>query len=168
MNRLLISLAVLLSLASCRSVPPTLEVVGPRVARLTADLDSTYEYVPRAGARMGYEWNEVRREMGQVLLRTPPEQAFFTMVGEQVRFEEATVRLREVRGRVELHVDATLVHGPPGGPFQRKERVGMDWYEEFFAAVEAEAEAAASAETEVDTESGADSSGDDDAPSPES
>ena len=141
MTRVLLSLCLLLAAVACRSTPAgPVELVGPRMALLRADLEQAYEAVPRAAARVGYGWHEVRRDAAQVVMRTPPEQAFFSMVGEQVRFQEAVARFREVPDGVEVHVDATLVHGPPGGPYERKERVGQGWYDEFFAALTSEME----------------------------
>ena len=140
MNRVLFA-ALLALMASCRSTPTaSVRVLAPHIARLTLASDEAFEVVPRAGERLGYDWHESRPGQGMVLLRTKPVQGFFSMVGEQVRFEEAVVRVRETGQAVELHVDASLVHGPPGGPFTRRELESHAWYASFFDAVAAEIE----------------------------
>lgn len=127
------------SLAACRSTPPpAVERLGPHTASVDVDLDQAFEIVPRVGIRIGYAWNEARPDEAQVVLRSAPEQGFFSLLGEQVRFQEATVRLREDSGRLEVRVDAELVHGPPGGPFQRNPRIGLDWYDDFFYSLSVE------------------------------
>jgi len=147
-NRVLKSLIGLgLCLSACNSGPtqrvylgrpPTVERLGPRIAALRTSMGQALEVVPRAGDRMGYSRHELRRDPSQVLLRTEIERAFFSMLGEQERYQEALVDLRAESGRVVIQVDAKLIHGPPGGPHLCKPRRESEWYDEFFDAVRSE------------------------------